>query len=199
METIKNICKESCGLLRVTAVAMSIFLACSGQAFAQDEELYGAPLPDDAAFVRALGAHESVAVDAFGVTLTNEGDYTVILAGSTDGIETDQYITILPAATVLHPAHEDAAKVQVGFFNVGYEADLALKTADGKVTIAEAALNSAGFREVNPIVVPVAVFDGDKMLGESIELKLRRGENPTIFAQQDGTVTTIVSKIIWDE
>lgn len=188
---MKNISLLLASALLVAVQATSIF--------AQDEELYGAPLPDDAAFVRVLGAQEGDAVDAFGVTLTNDGHYTVILADTTDGIEPNQYVTVLPGATVVHLPLKDTTKVQIGLFNGGYESDVVLKTADGKVTIAEATSNGAGFREVNPIVVPVAVFAGDEMLGERIELQLRRGENPTLFVAPDGRVTTIISKVLWEQ
>ena len=192
MLTLKNLSLSAC-------IAIGTLIGATSAQAGDDDKLYGEPLPADAAFVRALGGAAAAEVEAFGVTLSADGNYTVVLADTTEGIETGQYVTVLPKANVTHVAQDDLGKVQIMFLNAGYEGDLSLKTADGKVAIAEAASNSAGFREVNPIVVPVAVFAGSDVLGQSFELKLRRAENPTIFVTKDGEISQIVSKVIWGD
>lgn len=164
-----------------------------------DEQLYGPPLPDDAAFVRTLGGDASSLADVFGTTLTADGNYTVILADTTDGIERGQYVTVLPNVTIVHEPQIDKAKVQIALVNAGYPALVSLKTADGKVEITTAPTGGAGFREVNPLVLSVAIFEGESMVGDPFEMQLRRDENPTVLVALDGSSTVQTSRVIWDE
>lgn len=187
-------------MTKFLASAFPILFALMASAQADDDAgLYGKPLPKDAAFVRALGFEAGEAPDAYGTSLSDDGNYAVVLAEETVGIDAGDYVTVLPNATVLHDPKASRAKVQIGVFNAGYGGAVALKTADGKIEIAIADTDGAGFREVNPLVLMAAIFDGPEMLGDPYELHLRRDENPTFLVHKDGTYTVYVSTVIWDE
>lgn len=180
--------------LSLAAIAL---LSLTSFASANDE-LYGKAIPIDAAFVRALGFAATETPTAFGQPLPANGDYAVILPNSVNGVLAKQVYTLTPSGLILHDPQSDRAKVQIALFNADIDGELTLKTADGKVAIASAPRGGAGFREVNPLVVPAAVFAGDQQVGDAFDLTLVRGENPTIWVSSAG-VRVLVSGVLWEE
>ena len=163
-------------------------------ALANEDALYDAPLPDDAAFVRFVGTAPGT---AFGTDLPADlgENYAVLHADTAEGLEPGQYVSVLADGTVLPEAPRDAAaKVLIQLINLG-EAPAALKLADASVEVIGAVgPNAIGSRAVNPVKVPVAVFSGDAALGDPLELILQRGQHPTLVVQ-DGQVRLLMSEI----
>lgn len=174
----------------------SIFAATifATSAMAQDA-LYDDPLPQDAAFVRAIGLEMT---QFFGVDVPADlgEDYAVLTANSVEGIEPGQYVTLLAYGTVLIEAERGTgSKVLVQFLNLT-EATASLALADNSVTIiGDIAVNSIGAREVNPVKLPMAAYAGDAVIGEAFELTLERGKNPTIIADASGS-RVLISEVI---
>ncbi|MBR3369690.1 MAG: alginate O-acetyltransferase AlgF [Rhodobacteraceae bacterium] len=168
---------------------------------AQEEALYDAPVPDDAAFVRFIGVDAPTTV--FGIDVSGDGlsspAYRVVRATGLDGAEAGASYTVLggqPDGTTLfqEPAR-DPARVMLALVNLT-NADITLKTADGSIDIIGATgPRQMGFREINPVQVPVAVHAGDAQLGDVIPLSLRRGQNPALVVTVDG-VELIQSELI---
>lgn len=163
-------------------------------AMANEDALYAAPLPDDAAFVRFVGTAPGT---AFGTDLPADlgENYAVLHADTAEGLEPGQYVSVLADGTVLPEAPRDAAaKVLIQLINLG-DTPVALKLADGSVEVIGAVgPNAVGSRAVNPVKVPVAVFVGDAALGDPLELVLQRGQHPTLVVQ-DGQVRLLMSEI----
>ena len=178
----------------VLAPVFAALLAVS-PAFANEDALYDAPLPDDAAFVRFVGAAPGI---AFGTQMPDDlgENYAVLRADTAEGLEPGQYVSVLPDGTlVLEAPRGSAAKVLIQLLNLS-ESPVALKLADGSVeVIAPVALNAVGSRAVNPVKVPVAVYAGDAALGDPIELVLQRGQHPTIVVEGAET-RVLMSEII---
>lgn len=183
---------------KLIGAALLLAAAIPAATLAQDEGLYAAPLPDDAAFVRAIPAAGTPA-EAFGMALPKNGDYAVLRADDIEGVEPGQAYSVLPGATILHDPIIDKTKVQIGLFDAGFDGPVSLKTADGKVEIVTAAPGGAGFREVNPIAVTVAVFSDGTQLGAPIDFQLHRGENPAVVVAADGSVAVLMSGLDWEE
>lgn len=173
-------------------------LVSFGPVSAQDQ-LYGKAIPRDAAFVRALGFDTPSGDNQFGLELSPTGDYTVVLNGTVEGVDPQQVITVTPFGTISHDVIADRSKVQVALFNGGYPSPIALKTADGKIEITSADPQTATFRDVNPLVIPVAIFSGNEALGAPFELTLIRGKNPTVWVDSIGTAEIIISEVVWEE
>ena len=175
--------------------AALLVCAAFAPAFADEDALYDAPLPDDAAFVRFVGTAPGM---AFGTQLPADlgEDYAVLHADTAEGLEAGQYVSVLADGTVVLEAPRDgAAKVLIQLLNLG-DAPVALKLADGSVeVIAPVAPNTVGSRAVNPVKVPVAVFAGDTVIGAPIELVLQRGQHPTIVLDDAGA-RVLMSQII---
>ena len=169
-----------------------------GPVSAQDQ-LYGKAIPRDAAFVRALGFDTPSGDNPFGLELSATGDYAVVLNGTVDEVDAQQVITVTPFGTITHDVIADRSKVQVALFNGGYPSPVTLKTADGKIEITSADPQTATFRDVNPLVIPVAVFSGNEALGAPFDLTLIRGKNPTVWVDSNGNAEVVISEVIWEE
>lgn len=164
---------------------------------AQEAELYGKPLPADAALVRAIGFEDSVYEETLGRFLLPDHSFEVVLDEML--MAPNQIATLTPFGMIIHDSLVDMEKVQVALFNSGFPQSISLMTSDGKIQIASASTDSAGFRELNPLVVPVAIFAGDKLVGEPFELTLVRDDAPTVWVDADGEISVLNSEINWDE
>lgn len=181
-------------MLKKTCVA-ALTLLWALPTFANEDALYDAPLPGDAAFVRFVGTAPGM---VFGTDMPADlgEDYAVLHADTAEGLEAGQYVSVLADGTMLvETPRGAAAKVLIQLLNLG-DAPGALKLADGSVeVIAPVAPNAIGARAVNPVKVPVAVYAGDTALGAPIELVLQRGQHPTIVLDADGA-RVLMSQII---
>ncbi|MGJ8585347.1 MAG: alginate O-acetyltransferase AlgF [Marinosulfonomonas sp.] len=184
----------------VYQTAFTVFV--STPLFAQNEVLYEAPPPDDAAFVRFVGFDgvESTAWNGLNFRAGELGldDYFVIhseAAGLTEG----DFITVIPGPdgnpiSLIEPA-KSVEKVVVALINLSSTA-LDLKTADGAIAIITGVEPlGAGFREVNPTSIAVQAFEGVNAVGEPVARVLRRGKHISFIAAADGTLTDLVSEI----
>lgn len=173
-------------------------------ASADEDGLYDVPLGEDAAFVRFIGFGEAQFPIAFGQSLPadllHEGDYGVISASVTPDAKPGQYFTIVPGPDgtgliLTEPARENTAKVVLQLLNLT-DTMVSLKVADGSVPIIESiATHGIGAREVNPIKVPLRVFDGETALGDAVDLILQRGNNPT-FIVGPSDIIVLYSQIV---
>ncbi len=180
-------------MIRAALFPLALGLLCL-PAFANEDALYDAPLPDDAGFVRFVGTAPGM---AFGIDLPADlgENYAVLHASDAEGLEPGQYVSVLADGTiVLEEARDAASKVLIQLLNLG-DTSVALKLADGSVeVIAPVGPNEIGARAVNPVKVPVAVYAGADVLGEPIELVLQRGQHPTIVVEQ-GAARVLMSDI----
>ncbi len=172
-------------------------------AYTQDAELYAAPPPPDAAFVRFFGFEEGTEVTWQGLTFSgadtalenffvvhsgdvaaNPGDLISVIAnGSTDPI-----VVVAPKIA--------SGKVSIALVNL-MDAPVSLYTADKKVEIiADTAPLSIGWREVNPIQVEVGVLKNGELIGEGVSLALRRSEVHSVVVSADGAVRDVRSEFL---
>ncbi len=191
--------------MRTIILSIAALLAAHAPAAARaagDEGVYGPAAPRDAAFVRvfnataqpelearigdkvlseipAFGASEFVFLPAGSYTLTagkasqpvtlKRGKYyTAALEG--DGlrvIENDRYANRLKALVIV--------------YNLVDGATLSLRTPDGRDVVEAVRENGFGTREVNPVRVQLALFDGQKKVADVRPMSLERGRAFSLF------------------
>lgn len=188
--------------LLFTLVAIALFPVAS---LAEEDGLYDAPPPDDAAYVRFLGFYEVSEVSAYGFVFDRDrltsGHYSILHADKVAGLDAGDIITVVPdlqgAPLLIAEPERSRRKVLLRLVNLGYAADVALKTADGAVEIiGPTGPTGIGFREVNPIQVGVNVFVAETALAEPIALTLRPNEHLTIVVGPEGGVTLLDDQAI---
>jgi alginate O-acetyltransferase complex protein AlgF len=65
---------------------------------------------------------------------------------------------------------------------------LTLKTADGKTDVVKAvSAKGTGEREINPVKVSFALFDGDKKVSDLKPVALERGEAAVLYITGNGS------------
>lgn len=65
---------------------------------------------------------------------------------------------------------------------------LTLKTADGKTDVVKSvAAKGRGEREINPVKVSLALYDGDKKVGDVKPVALERGEAAVLYVTGSGS------------
>ncbi len=178
-------------LTKFTSIAaLGIFLtANAGQA--ADNELYAAPPPADAAFLRWIEPGQ--APEVFGVaSLGAEGDvFHPVSASVTDGAEAGVYYTAARAAdgsvvVIEEPARADRSKVLLTLLNLT-ETPVRLVLAEQNVDVIDTTpANDAGARAVNPVAATLTIVTADNTPLGSFDVKLRRGQNVTFVARPDG-------------
>ncbi|SHG95856.1 alginate O-acetyltransferase AlgF [Cognatishimia maritima] len=167
-----------------------------------DDGLYDAPPPEDAGFVRFVGYETLDAPDLFGLSIPDDllasQDYLVVSAANHEGLEAGQYVTIIPGRDTAPIIHVEPArnreKVLATLINLSPAEAISLKTADGKIAVvAPIAPFEIAHREVNPIAVELAIFDGDAMLGEPSKVIFKRNQHVTYLVGNDGSVSRFTS------
>jgi alginate O-acetyltransferase complex protein AlgF len=89
------------------------------------------------------------------------------------------------------PANDNRAKSQILFYNVASDDAVALKTADGKVEIVAAtAKGQSGVRQINPVKVSLAAYNGTTKLADVGEQSLERGMTYSAVLLAD-------KKVVW--
>ena len=63
---------------------------------------------------------------------------------------------------------------------------LSLKTADGKAVVDAVAPDASGQREVNPVKVSLALFDGNRKVSDLKPVSLARGEVVSLYITGSG-------------
>ncbi|MBO9475746.1 alginate O-acetyltransferase AlgF [Shimia sp. R10_1] len=175
--------------VRVCLRAVTAIFAASA-ALAADNELYDAPPPDDAAFIRWIEPDH--APEVLGVrSLGAAGDvFHPVSAAKTDGAQAGVYYTVARDAlgqvvVIEEPKRVDRSKVLLTLVNLS-ESPVRLIVPDQHVeVVGSTPPNTAGGRAVNPVTASVAVWSERSGVLGRFELQLRRGQNVTLVARPE--------------
>ncbi|AMK29478.1 MULTISPECIES: alginate O-acetyltransferase AlgF [Pseudomonas] len=196
-----------------TSIAKALTLAAglslaSLQAFAgADAALYGPSAPKGSTFVRLYNAAGSPAAASVGNTQIKQvgaqassdfsflpgGDYTAQVGGKSVPVKlaADKYYTLVNSSSgnpqlIEEPPFKNKQKALVRVQNLS-DQSLTLKTADGKTeVVSPVAAKGRGEREINPVKVNLALYQGDKKVGDVKPVALARGEAAVLYVTGSG-------------
>ncbi|UVL90196.1 alginate O-acetyltransferase AlgF [Pseudomonas sichuanensis] len=197
-----------------TSIAKALTLAAgltlaSMQAFAgADAALYGPSAPKGSTFVRLYNAASSPTAASVGNTQIKHvgaqassdfsflpgGDYTAQVGGKNVPVKlaADKYYTLVNNASgnpqlIEEPPFKNKQKALVRVQNLS-DQQLTLKTADGKTEVVKpVAAKGRGEREINPVKVNLALYAGDKKVGDVKPVALERGEAAVLYVTGSGS------------
>lgn len=197
-----------------TSIAKALTLAAglslaSLPAFAgADAALYGPSAPKGSTFVRLYNAASAPAAASVGNTQIKQvgaqassdfsflpgGDYTAQVGGKSVPVKlaADKYYTLINNAggspqLIEEPPFRNKQKALVRVQNLS-DQPLALKTADGKTEVVKpVAAKGRGEREINPVKVSLALYAGDKKVGDVKPVALERGEAAVLYVTGSGS------------
>ncbi|CAK17225.1 alginate O-acetyltransferase AlgF [Pseudomonas entomophila] len=197
-----------------TQIAKALTLAAglslaSLQAFAgADAALYGPSAPKGSTFVRLYNAASAPAAASVGNTQIKQvgaqassdfsflpgGDYTAQVGGKSVPVKlaADKYYTLVNSGggnpqLIEEPPFKNKQKALVRVQNLS-DQPLTLKTADGKTeVVSPVAANGRGEREINPVKVNLALYQGDKKVGDVKPVALARGEAAVLYVTGSGS------------
>ncbi|MNF45132.1 Alginate O-acetyl transferase AlgF [compost metagenome] len=193
---------------RWTSYACALVLGLGAlQANADEGGLYGPKAPKGSAFVRAYNAGSSeLSVNVGNTALTDvppqgSSDFKFLPAGNYSAqvgssslsvkLEADRYYTLVNQAgqdpqLVEEPPFKNKQKALLRVQNLS-DAKLTLKTADGKTPVVEdVAPQGRGEREINPVKVGLALFDGERKVSDLKPVALQRGEVVCLYITGSG-------------
>ena len=107
-------------------------------------------------------------------------------------LASDHYYTLVNNASgspqlIEEPPFKNKQKSLVRVQNLSDKA-LTLKTADGKTDVVKASsAKGRGEREINPVKVSLALFDGDKKVSDLKPVALERGEAAVLYVTGNGS------------
>ena len=178
-----------------------------------DAALYGPSAPKGSTFVRLYNASSSPAAASVGNTQIKPvgaqassdfsflpgGDYTAQVGGKSVPVKlaADKYYTLVNNAggspqLIEEPPFKNKQKALVRVQNLS-DQQLTLKTADGKTEVVKpVAANGRGEREINPVKVNLALFQGDKKVGDVKPVALERGEAAVLYVTGSGNALSPV-------
>ena len=196
-----------------TSIAKALTLAAgltlaSMQAFAgADAALYGPSAPKGSTFVRLYNAASSPTAASVGNTQIKQvgaqassdfsflpgGDYTAQVGGKSVPVKlaADKYYTLVNNSggnpqLIEEPPFKNKQKALVRVQNLS-DQQLTLKTADGKTEVVKpVAAKGRGEREINPVKVNLALYAGDKKVGDVKPVALERGEAAVLYVTGSG-------------
>ncbi|UPF03251.1 alginate O-acetyltransferase AlgF [Pseudomonas mosselii] len=196
-----------------TSITKALTLAAglsmaSLQAFAgADAALYGPSAPKGSTFVRLYNAAGSPAAASVGNTQIKQvgaqassdfsflpgGDYTAQVGGKSVPVKlaADKYYTLVNSSSgnpqlIEEPPFKNKQKALVRVQNLS-DQPLTLKTADGKTeVVSPVAAKGRGEREINPVKVNLALYQGDKKVGDVKPVALARGEAAVLYVTGSG-------------
>ena len=170
--------------------------------------LYGPTAPKGSAFVRLYNASNQEASATVGSAKVNDvaplgssdfsflakGDYTAQIGSQSLPVQlgADQYYTLVNNASgqpqlIEEPPFKNKQKSLVRVQNLS-DKPLTLKTADGKTDVVKAvAAESRGEREINPVKVSLALFDGERKVSDLKPVVLPRGEIVSLYITGSGS------------
>lgn len=198
-------------------IALSLLLtalAFSGRALAvnADAGLYDPVPPEDSAFVRFVSTFQTSGSDEVQIdgksmeyiSFQELSSYFVAPGGKADirigdtqrDFELSEgkfYTVVLKGRDELHIYEDDAndnlARAQIIFYNFSPQKSLSLKTADGKIEVLPAvAANGKATKEINPVKVSLAVYDGDRVLHNLGPISLERSRSYNVIAYPNNDV-----------
>ncbi|KJK08005.1 MULTISPECIES: alginate O-acetyltransferase AlgF [Pseudomonas] len=202
LHTTKHRIAKACAL----AAGLSLL---SLQAFAgADAALYGPSAPKGSTFVRIYNASNQAVSASVGNTQINEvaaqassdfsfmpqGDYSAKVGSQSVPVKlaSDHYYTLVNNASgkpqlVEEPPFKNKQKSLVRVQNLSDQA-LTLKTADGKTEVVKpVAAKARGEREINPVKVSLALYEGDKKVSDLKPVALERGEAAVLYVTGSGS------------
>jgi len=202
MPTRKNRLFAACTL------AVGLTLGAASAWAAGDSALYGPTAPKGSTFIRVYNASGSEVSATVGSTPLNEiapqastafsfmpqGDYTAKVGSQSLPVKlaSDHYYTLVNNASgapqlVEEPPFKNKQKSLVRVQNLSDKA-LTLKTADGKTDVVQAVkAKGTGEREINPVKVTLALYDGDKKVSDLKPVTLERGEAAVLYVTGSGS------------
>ena len=127
------------------------------------------------------------------------GDYTAQVGGKSVPVKlaSDKYYTLVNSSSgnpqlIEEPPFKNKQKALVRVQNLS-DQQLTLKTADGKTEVVKpVAANGRGEREINPVKVNLALFQGDKKVGDVKPVALERGEAAVLYVTGSGNALSPV-------
>lgn len=172
------------------------------QAHADDGALYGPKAPKGSAFVRAYNASSAELDVSVGQTQLKQvaplgsSDFKFLPAGSYQAqvgstqmpvdLQAERYYTLVSQTgakprLVEEPPFTSRQKALLRVQNLT-DSTLSLKTADGKTAVvADVKPDGRGDREINPVKVGLALFDGERKVADLKPVTLERGEVVSLF------------------
>ncbi|QVM90573.1 alginate O-acetyltransferase AlgF [Pseudomonas entomophila] len=195
-------------IAKALTLAAGLSLA-SLQAFAgADAALYGPSAPKGSTFVRLYNASGAPAAASVGNTQIKQvgaqassdfsflpgGDYTAQVGGKSVPVQlaADKYYTLVNSSggnpqLIEEPPFKNKQKALVRVQNLS-DQPLTLKTADGKTeVVSPVAAKGRGEREINPVKVNLALYQGDKKVGDVKPVALARGEAAVLYVTGSGS------------
>ncbi len=199
---------------RLAAAVLATAGLLSAQAFAGgDAALYGPTAPKGSAFVRVYNAGNQEVSASVGNTNLNEiaplassdfsfmpqGDYSAKIGSKTVPVKlaSDHYYTVVNNTNgnpqlVEEPPFKNKQKSLVRVQNLS-DKPLTLKTADGKTDVVkDVAAKGTGEREINPVKVSLALYEGDKKVSDLKPVALERGEAAVLYVTGEGSTLSPV-------
>ncbi|MFB4393451.1 alginate O-acetyltransferase AlgF [Pseudomonas sp. LS_2] len=181
----------------------------SAQALAgADAALYGPSAPKGSTFVRLYNASSTPTAATVGNTQIKQvsaqgssdfsflpgGDYTAQVGGKSVPVKlaSDKYYTLVNNASgnpqlIEEPPFKNKQKALVRVQNLS-DKPLTLKTADGKTeVVTPVAAKGRGEREINPVKVNLALYEGDKKVSDVKPVALERGEAAVLYVTGSGS------------
>ncbi|AIS14841.1 Alginate O-acetyltransferase AlgF, periplasmic [Pseudomonas chlororaphis subsp. aurantiaca] len=181
----------------------------SMQAFAGgDAALYGPTAPKGSSFVRIYNASNQEVSATVGTTNLSDvaplassdfsfmpgGDYTAKVGSQSVPVKlaADHYYTLVNNASgqpqlIEEPPFKNKQKSLVRVQNLSDKA-LTLKTADGKTDVVQSvAAKGRGEREINPVKVSFALYEGEKKVSDLKPVALERGEAAVLYVTGNGS------------
>ena len=173
-----------------------------------DAALCGPTAPKGSTFVRLYNASNSEVSATVGSTNVNDvaplassdfsfmpgGDYTAKVGSQSVPVKlaADHYYTLVNNASgqpqlIEEPPFKNKQKSLVRVQNLSDQA-LTLKTADGKTEVVKpVAAKARGEREINPVKVSLALYEGDKKVSDLKPVALERGEAAVLYVTGSGS------------
>ena len=172
-----------------------------------DAALYGPVAPKGSSFVRIFNASPQQVSATVGSTALDDvppqgssdfsfmpqGDYSAKVGSQNLSVQlaADHYYTLVNSASgqpqlIEEPPFKNKQKSLVRVQNLT-DKTLTLKTADGKTDVVKAvSAKGRGEREINPVKVSFALFDGDKKISDLKPVALERGEAAVLYVTGSG-------------
>ena len=195
--------------LAKTFALAATFSVLSMNAFAGgDSALYGPTAPKGSSFVRVYNAGNADVSATVGRTHLAEvaplsstdfsfmpgGDYSAKVGSQSLPVKLagDHYYTLVNNASgapqlIEEPPFKNKQKSLVRVQNLSDKA-LTLKTADGKTEVVPSvAAKGRGEREINPVKVSLALYDGATKVGDVKPVALERGEAAVLYVTGKGS------------
>ena len=189
-------------LNRTACLGSLLISLCAPLAMADEATLYGPVAPECSAFVRGYNAASETLDAQLGslhfsdIAPKGSSDYEFLPAGSYKAsagghslavsLAEDQYYTLvrLPGGDLRlidEPLFKNRQKSLLRLQNLT-DSTLSLKTADGKTEVIKAVAGQArGEREINPVKVRLALFAGERKVGDLSPLVIERGEVVSLY------------------